>query len=115
VEGINEKARAALYAYDWPGNVRELRNCIENAVVMSRGPIITEEDLPPTLRQRNDEGWIRIPLGSSLEESEKTIIRDTLSACKGNKSKTAEVLGIGRKTLHRKLAEWGEDGPAEQS
>jgi DNA-binding NtrC family response regulator len=115
VEGINERARAALYTYDWPGNVRELRNCIESAVVMSRGPIITEEDLPPTLRQRNDEGWIRIPLGSSLEESEKTIIRDTLSAYKGNKSKTAEVLGIGRKTLHRKLAEWGEEGPAEQS
>jgi DNA-binding NtrC family response regulator len=112
VEGINEKARAALYAYDWPGNVRELRNCMENAVVMSRGSIITEEDLPPTLRQRNDEGWIRIPLGSSLEESEKIIIRDTLSAWKGNKSKTADVLGIGRKTLHRKLAEWGE--PVEQ-
>jgi DNA-binding NtrC family response regulator len=82
---------------------------MESAVVMSRGSIITEDDLPPTLRQRNDDGWIRIPLGSSLEESEKMIIRDTLSACNGNKSKTAEVLGIGRKTLHRKLAEWGED------
>jgi DNA-binding NtrC family response regulator len=115
VEGIDEKARAALYAYDWPGNVRELRNCVESAVVMSRGSIITEDDLPPTLRQRSDEGWIRIPLGSSLEESEKMIIRDTLSACKGNKSKTADVLGIGRKTLHRKLAEWGENGPAEDA
>jgi DNA-binding NtrC family response regulator len=103
VEGINEKARAALYAYDWPGNVRELRNCMESAVVMSRGTIITEDDLPPTLRQRNDDGWIRLPLGASLEESEKMIIRDTLSAYKGNKSKTAEVLGIGRKTLHRKI------------
>jgi DNA-binding NtrC family response regulator len=110
IEGINEKARAALYAYDWPGNVRELRNCMASAVVMSRGPIITEEDLPPTLRQRNDDGWIRIPLGTSLEDSEKAIVRDTLSAYKGNKSKTAGVLGIGRKTLHRKLAEWGEDG-----
>ncbi|MDR2069396.1 MAG: sigma-54 dependent transcriptional regulator [Spirochaetaceae bacterium] len=114
VEGINEKARAAIYGYDWPGNVRELRNCMESAVVMTKGPIITEEDLPPTLRAKSDDGWIRIPLGTTLEESEKIIIRDTLSAQKGNKSKTAEVLAIGRKTLHRKLAEWGEEtaGPA---
>jgi DNA-binding NtrC family response regulator len=109
MEGVDDKARAALYAYDWPGNVRELRNCMESAVVMTKGPIITEGDLPPTLRNQRDEGWIRIPLGTSLEESEKIIIRDTLSSLKGNKSKTAEVLDIGRKTLHRKLAEWGED------
>ncbi|MDR2029566.1 MAG: sigma-54 dependent transcriptional regulator, partial [Treponema sp.] len=99
VEGIDDRARSCLYGYDWPGNVRELRNCIESAVVMSKGPVITEADLPPTLRNQNDAGWIRIPLGSTLEESEKIIIRDTLSAQKGNKSKTAEVLAIGRKTL----------------
>ncbi|MDR2758451.1 MAG: sigma-54 dependent transcriptional regulator [Spirochaetaceae bacterium] len=110
VDGINEKARAAIYSYDWPGNVRELRNCMESAVVMTKGPVITEEDLPPTLRAKNEDGWIRIPFGTTLEESEKIIIRDTLSAQKGNKSKTAEVLAIGRKTLHRKLAEWGEEG-----
>jgi DNA-binding NtrC family response regulator len=108
VEGIDEKARAALYAYDWPGNVRELRNCVESAVVMAKGQVITEGDLPPTLRTKSDEGWIRIPLGSTLEESEKIVIRDTLSSLKGNKSKTAEILAIGRKTLHRKLADWGE-------
>ncbi|AEF84051.1 acetoacetate metabolism regulatory protein AtoC (Ornithine/argininedecarboxylase inhibitor) (Ornithine decarboxylase antizyme) [Treponema primitia ZAS-2] len=108
LEGIDDKARAALYAYDWPGNVRELRNCIESAVVMTRGPVITTGDLPPTVRTQNDAGWIRIPLGTSLEEAERIIIRDTLSAQKGNKSKAAEVLAIGRKTLHRKLADWGE-------
>ncbi|MDR2019412.1 MAG: sigma-54 dependent transcriptional regulator [Treponema sp.] len=108
LEGIDEKARSCLYAYDWPGNIRELRNCMESAVVMSKGPVITEGDLPPTLRIKNDEGWIRIPLGSTLEEGERIIIRDTLSVQKGNKSKTAEILGIGRKTLHRKLAEWGD-------
>jgi DNA-binding NtrC family response regulator len=109
IEGIDDKARAAIYSYDWPGNVRELRNCIESAVVMSKGAVITESDLPPTLRNRRDEGWIRIPLGATLEESEKIIIRDTLSALKGNKSKTAETLAIGRKTLHRKLAEWEDE------
>ncbi|MDR1443834.1 MAG: sigma-54 dependent transcriptional regulator [Treponema sp.] len=112
IEGVSEKARAALYAYDWPGNVRELRNCIESAVVMTPGPFIGVEDLPPTLRQGSDEGWIRIPLGSTLEDAEKIIIRDTLSAQRGNKSKTADVLGIGRKTLHRKLA--GPGGDDEQ-
>jgi DNA-binding NtrC family response regulator len=115
VEGVDDKARAALYAYDWPGNVRELRNCAESAVVMSRGRLITEEDLPPTIRDQSGAAWIRIPLGSSLEESEKVIIRDTLSSLKGNKSETARVLGIGRKTLHRRLAEWGDVPPEEEA
>ncbi|MDR2798424.1 MAG: sigma-54 dependent transcriptional regulator [Treponema sp.] len=104
VDTIDEKARAAIYAYDWPGNVRELRNCMESAVVMAKGPVITEDDLPPTLRRKSEEGWIRIPLGTSLEDAEKIIIRDTLTFLQGNKSKTAEILAIGRKTLHRKLA-----------
>ncbi|GHT75715.1 acetoacetate metabolism regulatory protein AtoC [Spirochaetia bacterium] len=107
VEAVDDKARAALYAYDWPGNVRELRNCIESAVVMSKGPVIAEGDLPPTIRNNRDDGWIRIPLGSTLEDAERIIIRDTVSSLKGNKSKAAEVLAIGRKTLHRKLA--GDD------
>jgi DNA-binding NtrC family response regulator len=114
VEGIDDRARSCLYNYDWPGNIRELRNCMESAVVMSTWPVITEADLPPTLRTQSDAGWIRIPLGSTLEESEKIIIRDTLSAQKGNKSKTADVLAIGRKTLHRKLAEWGVEGEEEE-
>ncbi|MDR1863110.1 MAG: sigma-54 dependent transcriptional regulator [Treponema sp.] len=114
IEGINEKARSRLYAYDWPGNVRELRNCMENAVVMTRGPLITEEDLPPGLRDGSEEGWIRIPLGVTMEEAEKAVIRNTLSAWNGNKSKTAEVLGIGRKTLHRKLQGFGMAGWEEE-
>ncbi|MDR0629968.1 MAG: sigma-54 dependent transcriptional regulator [Treponema sp.] len=109
VDTIDEKARAAIYAYDWPGNVRELRNCMESAVVMAKGPVITADDLPPTLRRKSEEGWIRIPLGTSLEDAEKIIIRDTLMFLQGNKSKTAETLAIGRKTLHRKLA--AENGP----
>ena len=115
IDGIDEKARSILYAYSWPGNIRELRNCIESAVVMAKGPVISEGDLPPALRNRTDEGWIRIPLGSTLEEAERLIIRDTLLSVKGNKSRAAEVLAIGRKTLHRKLAEYHmeEDGDEE--
>lgn len=106
IEGINEKARSRLYAYEWPGNIRELRNCIESAVVMCQSNIITPDDLPPPLRSATDDGWINIKLGSSMEECEKVIIRGTLSHCNGNKSKTAETLQIGRKTLLRKLDEY---------
>jgi DNA-binding NtrC family response regulator len=113
IGGIHEKTRSRLYAYDWPGNIRELRNCIESAVVMCQGTIITEEDLPPALRSVSEEGWIRIRLGTSFEQAEKIVIMDTLSFHRGNKSKAAETLGIGRKTLHRKLAEWGEPGAVD--
>ncbi|MDR2842422.1 MAG: sigma-54 dependent transcriptional regulator [Spirochaetaceae bacterium] len=107
IEGIDERARTRLFSYDWPGNVRELRNCIESAVVLCKGRVITEEDLPPTLRSATDEGWIRIPSGTTMEKANEIIIRETLAMNKGNKSKTAEILNIGRKTLHRKLAEYG--------
>jgi DNA-binding NtrC family response regulator len=113
VEGVDEKARAALYAYDWPGNIRELRNCMESAVVMSRGKLIVVDDLPPALQNRTDASFIRIPLGSTMEEAEKIVIRDTLSANHGNRSKTAEVLAIARKTLLRKLNERSENANDE--
>lgn len=107
IEGIDAKARAALYNYTWPGNVRELRNCIESAVVLCKGQYITLEDLPPVLRSGADENYVKISLGTPLEQAEREIIQANLSYFRGNKSKTAEVLGIGRKTLHRKLKEYG--------
>jgi DNA-binding NtrC family response regulator len=106
IEGIDPKARSALYNHAWPGNVRELRNCIESAVVMCKGNIITIDDLPPSVGLDTDENYIKIDLGATLSEAEREIIRNTLSLNKGNKSKTAEMLGIGRKTLHRKIAEY---------
>jgi len=103
IEGIHEKAYSRLYAYDWPGNIRELRNCIESAVVMCRKPIIAVDDLPPALQSSSDdEGWVKVPLDCSLEEDEKIIIKAAIGFHK-SKTKAAEVLGIGRKTLHRKL------------
>lgn len=111
IDGLHEKVRSRLYSYQWPGNIRELRNCIESAVVMCQSNIITVDDLPPALRTNtNDEvsseDNIHIQLGTNMEECEKIIIRNTLSFCKGNKTKTAEVLSIGRKTLLRKLADY---------
>ncbi len=106
IEGIDPKAKSALYGYSWPGNIRELRNCIESAVVMAKGRVITMMDLPPTVAAESDGDYIKIEIGTSLADAEKRIIQGTLTNEKGNKSKTAEVLGIGRKTLHRKIQEY---------
>lgn len=110
IDGIDNKARAALYAYDWPGNVRQLRNCMESAVVMTSGNVITLDDLPPSIRESDAAQNIVIPVGSTMADAEKEVILQTLSVQNGNKSRTAEILGIGRKTLHRKLDEYGLDG-----
>lgn len=107
ISGIDARAKSAMYNYNWPGNIRELRNCIESAVVMASGEEITLEDLPPTVSKAAAEQSISIPANSTLDEAEKIIILQTLAANKNNKSKTAELLGIGRKTLHRKLEEYG--------
>ncbi len=113
VEGIDHKAAAVLYNYAWPGNVRELRNCIESAIVMAKGNAIMPEDLPPTVRGGAEEDYIRLASGITLAEAEKEVIAYTLGRNRGNKSRTAEVLGIGRKTLHRKIEEYRLDGPVD--
>ena len=107
IEAIEPKARMVLYNYPWPGNVRELRNCIESAVVMSKSNIITVDDLPPHIHSDSDEEYLKITAGSSLADIEREAIRATLVQQNGNKTRAAEVLGIGRKTLHRKLQEYG--------
>lgn len=104
--GIDAKARRLLYSYDWPGNIRQLRNCIESAVVMSQGDTIQVEDLPPTIAESRGENSVHIPLGITMAEAEKAIILENLAFFKGNKSKTADSLGIGRKTIHRKLDDY---------
>jgi DNA-binding NtrC family response regulator len=107
IEGIDTKARIALSNYSWPGNVRELRNCIESAVVLCKGTILTLDDLPPGVRSAEDGSMIKLEIGVTMDQAEREIIRQTLIHFKGNKSRSAEVLGIGRKTLHRKLHDYG--------
>lgn len=106
IEGFDSKAMNALYNHNWPGNIRELRNCIENCVVMSREKVIHLVDLPPSIADRENSGNIMLESDITLAEAEKQIILSTLDRHNNNKSKTSEVLGIGRKTLHRKLNEY---------
>ncbi len=106
IKGFDNRSKALLIKYNWPGNIRELKNCIESAVVMCTGDEIKIDDLPASLREKSDEKTISIPLGITMEEAEKIIIQENLAANNNNKSKTADILGIGRKTLHRKIEEW---------
>lgn len=105
ITGFDNKSKAAMLKYNWPGNIRELKNCVESAVVMCSGDEITIEDLPNSIQAKSQEKSIIIPMGITMEEAEMIIIQETLAANNGNKTKTADVLGIGRKTLHRKLGE----------
>ena len=108
IEGFTNSARSALYNYEWPGNIRELGNCIESAVVMCRTNLIDLNDLPVNISRSPRNDAITIPLGSTMEEAEKLIITSTLAWCGGNKTKTADVLNLGRKTVQRKLEEYGK-------
>ncbi|MDR1626949.1 MAG: sigma-54 dependent transcriptional regulator [Spirochaetia bacterium] len=107
IEGIEPKAVSALYAYSWPGNIRELRNCLESAVVLCKTQTIGPEDLPPSVGNSPEGNFIRITPGTRMADAEKAVILGTLGHLRGNKSRAAEVLGIGRKTLHRKLKDYG--------
>jgi Response regulator containing CheY-like receiver, AAA-type ATPase, and DNA-binding domains len=107
IEGFTPAARKAMYAYSWPGNVRELRNSVESAVVMCRGKFIDRDDLPAQIiEEDSNSSRLGLKVGITLAEAEKELIINTIAYCKGNKTKAAEVLGIGRKTLHRKLQEY---------
>jgi len=109
IEGFSNAAKRALLAYDWPGNIRELRNCIESAVVLTRSSVIEIEDLPQQIGKAESAGSVSLEVGITLAEAEKRLIISTLAQCGGNKTRAAEVLGIGRKTLHRKLQEYHID------
>lgn len=116
---VETGALRTLQAYPWPGNIRELRNFCENAVVMRRGGSLTEYDLEPKFRSQpvpvttSASGVVTAPTapggGSfSVEENEKRLLREALHKSRGNRTKAAELMGISRRTLHRKIAEWPE-------
>lgn len=109
---ISPGAMRVLMAYRWPGNIRELRNFCENSVVMHRGGELTEYDLEPRFTHGSEgavEEALSAPTASlSREENEKRLLRSALRQAGGNRTKAAELMGISRRTLHRKLQQWPE-------
>jgi two-component system response regulator AtoC len=99
-----------LQNYSWPGNIRELRNFAENLVVLKRGQEITPQDLDPrftTVLSSESSASSGKP-SLSKEENEKNLLRNALLEAHGNRTKAADLLGISRRTLHRKLERWPE-------
>lgn len=95
--------------YSWPGNVRELRNAIENMVLLARHDVLDVEDIPETVKreQTSEGGGGGYELaGRSMAEIERAAIRVTLELVGGNRQKAAKVLGIGERTLYRKIKEY---------
>jgi two-component system response regulator AtoC len=115
---IEPGAMKTLMAYPWPGNIRELRNFCENAVVLRKGGKLSEFDLDPRFRSspagadstaRPGDGPAAGQATTlSVEQNEKRILREALIKSRGNRTKAAELMGISRRTLHRKLAQWPE-------
>ncbi len=101
-----------LQAYPWPGNIRELRNFAENTVVMRRDGPLTEFGLDPKFRGEAGIGAAFAPAATanplSVEENGKRLLREALLKAHGNRTQAAGLMGISRRTLHRKIAQWPE-------
>ncbi len=112
---LTEGALKVLRAYAWPGNIRELRNFCENIVILKRGSEVTEYDLDPRYQATAADTPPQatpapLNVGSTLskEENEKRLLRNALIKSNGNRTKAAGLMGISRRTLHRKLVQWPE-------
>jgi transcriptional regulator with GAF, ATPase, and Fis domain len=124
VSGISKEAMTALTNYEWPGNVRELENAIERAIIIASGRQIEAEDLPEAISKKaletsaqtrqerlraSSEGRsvnLEIEVPSTIDEIERMVIEATLEYAEGDKTRASKLLGIGRKTLYRKLDEY---------
>ena len=99
VDSVSDDALRRLLDYDWPGNVRELRNALEAALIRASGRILRVDDLPPELRDAS-------PTAPSSASDEAERIRAALEQTDGNRTEAAELLGISRATLYRRLDEY---------
>ena len=112
ITGISENAAEKLLNYSWPGNVRELRNVIERAIALTRYEKLAVEDLPEKIRDyRSSQVFIGGSDPSeliSMEEVERRYILHVLKSVGGNKTMAARILGLDRRTLYRKLEQYGQ-------
>ncbi len=109
IRGVDPEVKRVLMSYPWPGNVRQLRSAIENMVVLSSDDRLTVDDLPPEIHRPPEEVAARQfgqLAGISIEDAEKELIRNTLKMVDGNREQAAQMLGIGERTLYRKIKEY---------
>lgn len=121
VPEVSPEAMSTLVSCDWPGNIRQLRNCIESVVVLLKGNIIKESDLPQEIRNGSDisagestPATEAVPethpgSGQAIRDAEWELIEKVLAECNGNRTKAAERLGISRRTIQRRLQEHSAD------
>ena len=112
VTELEAHAIDALMKYSWPGNVRELENLVEMLLAYSKSPIIRYSDMPETILQSSTTAKPG-SLGDevyTLREVEHQLILNALSKSKGNKTLAAQMLGISRKSLYKKLMDYGIQG-----
>jgi two-component system, NtrC family, response regulator HydG len=117
LQGFHPRALDALMRYAWPGNIRELENVVERSVILSRDDYVPFSELPLPIREATGDSDVKeiregLRPGMTIREMEKELIVKTLEDNDGNRTRTARVLGITRRTLQHKLKEFGIDQPA---
>jgi DNA-binding NtrC family response regulator len=118
VTELSRDVEDRLCAYHWPGNVRELRNVLERGVIVANQGTLETAHLPPGFggaplpvsAATTDTGELRVPVGYTVEQTERALIELTLEHTRNNKTRAAEILGISQKTLFNKLKEYGAQG-----
>ncbi len=103
---ISQKARELLEQYDWPGNVRELEYSILRAVLFAEGDAILSKHLPEEIRSASQHQVESVPVGLTMKEMEKELILKTLERMEGNRTRTADILGISLRSLQYKLKDY---------
>ena len=111
IESVDPEVQQQMMGYAWPGNVRQLRTIVENMVVLAPGDRLTADLLPREMSPAGGSGPDATNLGQlvgiSIEQAELELIRNTLRMTEGNREKAAKILGIGERTLYRKIKEYG--------
>jgi two-component system response regulator HydG len=114
IKSMSTAARKRLQVYDWPGNVRQLRNVVESMVVVDYDGVLDLDDLPGELADTGEAAsptsapaGLSVLVGKPLSEIEKLAIAETLKLTGGNREEAAKELGIGERTLYRKIKEFG--------
>jgi two-component system response regulator HydG len=112
ISSMATAARRRLMAFDWPGNVRQLRNVVESMVVVDDDDVLGLNDLPDEFTEDSDSvgdphsGTLSTLVGRPLIDVEKQFIKETLNLTGGNREEAAKFLGIGQRTLYRKIKEF---------